>query len=190
MALLLALPLAACVDSTPIMLAPEFTPPRDAPWISQSNASSGQRAGASCRVQLTDIRDLRSDPQSLGSIGSRPVRSPDTVAWVRSGFKTLNRDSRIRLVDEAAADEPDVVLSVELLNAYARSVTSETGAANLVVRVRYGRRGVMLDEKVYRGADDRLNWVGAESEAQAAFNAALVQLLGTIDKEILARCAS
>src|SRR6266576_2290485 len=106
---------------------------------------AGGNAAGSCRIHLAEIRDLRSDPQSMGMLQNRPVRATDSISWVRSGFDALSRDSRIGFVDGAAADNTDLVLRVEVINAYVMGITSETRAVSVVLRVRYERGGAMLD---------------------------------------------
>jgi hypothetical protein len=184
------LSLAACADATPIVLSARFTPPRGVSWLPADTSRAGGRAAGSCRIHLADIRDLRSDPQSMGMLQNRPVRSADSISWLRSGFDALSGDSRIGFVDGAAADNTDVVLRVELINAYVMGITSETRAVSVVLRVRYERGGAMLDEQVYRGRHDALTWGTGESETQASFDTALAQLLGTVDRDIVARCGA
>jgi len=181
------LSLAACADQTPIVLSARFTPPRGASWLPADNVRAGGRGAGSCRIHLAEIRDLRSDPQSMGMLQNRPVRATDTIAWVRTGFDALSRDSRIHLVD-GVADDNDLVLRVELINAYVMGVTTETRAVSVVLRVRYERGGSMLDDQVYRGRHDALTWGTGESETQSSFDTALAQLLGTVDRDVMARC--
>ncbi len=181
------LSLAACVEPTPIVLSTRFTPPRGVPWLPADTARAGGPAAASCRIHLAEIRDLRSDPQSMGMLQNRPVRATDSISWVRSGFDALSRDSRMRLVD-GVADDSDLVLRVELINAYVMNVTTETRAVSVVLRVRYERGGAMLDEQVYRGRHDALTWGTGESETQSSFDTALAQLLATVDRDVVARC--
>ena len=180
---------AACApDMTPIVLSSQFTPPSG----SQRPAAANMRGQGStigpCRVYLADIRDLRLDPQSLGSVGTRPVRTTDAVAWLRSGFQSLSRSPQIRVVEGEDAGDADLTLRVELINAYVMSITQLTRAASIVVRVQYDRAGSPPDNQVYRGSHDALNWVSAE-EARSSFNAALAEILTGVDRDVLTRCS-
>src|SRR5258705_7361608 len=123
----------------------------------------------------------------MGMLQNRPVRATDSISWVRSGFDALSRDSRIFFVD-GVADDTDLVLRVELINAYVMGVTTETRAVSVVLRVRYERGGAMLDEQVYRGRHDAVTWGTGESETQSSFDTALAQLLATVDRDVVARC--
>jgi len=142
-----------------------------------------------CRVHLVDIHDLRLDPQALGSVGSRPVRATDAVAWLRSGFQSLNRSPYIRFVEGEEAGASDLSLRIELINAYVMSITHITRAASVVLRVRYDRPGSPSDDQVYRGTHDALNWVSGD-EARSSFSAALAEILGAVDRDVRARCSA
>lgn len=121
----------------------------------------------------------------MGVTAGRLVRSADAVAWVRSGFESLSRDRRLQFVGTAPED---IALNVDVLKAYAMSVTGETRAATVVVRVRYGGVTVASGEQVYRGTENGLNWSSGEGETQSSFDAALAQLLEAVDRDIVARC--
>lgn len=140
-----------------------------------------------CTIRLAEVRDVRSDPSAMGSVGTRVVRAADAAAWVRSGLQSLNRDSRIRAVDDSGADGLSLTLSVDLVQAYTMTITTEK-STNVVLRVRYDRRGSPIGEQTYRGTDTSLNWTNGDAEIQSSFNAALAQLLLAVDRDILARC--
>jgi len=174
--------LAACVSTKPVNLSEHFTPPRAA--IGTAHVP----AGGACVVTLAHIRDLRSDTQSMGYIGARPVRAADTAAWLRSGFQSLNRDPRIKIAD-GTSGASGLVLNVEMLKAYMISITTDK-SATLVLRVRYTAGNAPVQEQIYRGTNTSSNWDAGDGETQTAFDAALEQALLSIDADIVARCAA
>jgi hypothetical protein len=179
-----ALLLGGCANRPPVALSSQFSPPSRHAWPA---APRGSDVKPSCRVRVAEIRDLRTDPEAMGSTG-RLIRSSDTTAWVRSGFASLARDWRLTLIDDAAPSASDLVLAVDVVKAYAMSVTGETRAASVVVRVHYSRNGAPDGEQVYRGTENGVNWANGEGETQASFDAALAELLADVDRDLLARC--
>jgi hypothetical protein len=174
------LSLAACATS-PIALSSQFSPPSQQAWLGKPATSDRP-----CRVRIAAVRDLRTDPEAMGVTGLRLIRSADAAAWVRSGFVALGHDRRLQIVDDAA--QGDVVMDVEILKAYAMSVTGETRAASVVLRVHYSRDGAPAGEQIYRGTENGLNWSSGEGETQSSFDAALADLLKTVDSDLVARC--
>jgi hypothetical protein len=158
-----------------------FTPPNRTQW-----PTSTALPGTECRVELTNVKDNRSDPQAMGALGSKTVRA-DAAAWVRSGIESLGRDSRIRFVSAPA--DAQLQLSVELLKSYVMSVTSETRSVNVVLRVSYSRSGGPPFERIYRGNVDATIWIDPQSETQSSFDDALAQVLEAVDRDALALCA-
>ena len=178
-AVLIASLLPAACASTPIVLSAQFTPPAGSRW---AVAATAPTAGA-CRVELAGFSDERSDPQAMGDMLGRPVRA-DTMAWLRSGFQMLARDTQILLIDGPNAD---LVLHVSVLKAYLMTETAEK-SANVVVRIRYERHDAPVGDSYYRGTDKSVNFANAPSEAQGTIDAALADLLDRVAKDIVGRC--
>jgi hypothetical protein len=179
--------LAGCANRAPVTLSSQFTPPNNASWSSPQANRADAGPADTCRIRLGDVLDARADPQDLGDIGGRPIHQADQIAWLRSGLMSLNRDSRIQIVDAAATEKPDLEVSVELLKAYVISITSDK-STNVVLRIRYARQGAALGEQIYRGTDTGVNWISGGDETQASLDYALAQILGDVDRDILARC--
>jgi len=183
-ALVAVLWLAACANQAPVALSSQFSPPQSQEWLESSSTGNSKSA---CRVRIAEVHDLRSDPRSMGLSGGRLVHSADTTAWIRSGFLSLGADRRLQMTEDAAPG--DLTIDVDVLKAYAMNVTGETRAASVVLRVRYSRDGTPAGEQIYRGTQNGLNWSSGEGETQSSFDAALADLLKTVDSELVARCA-
>lgn len=171
--------LAAC--SSPIDMPSQYTQRQTA----HQAGNSHDRTVQACRVHLGTVGDLRSDTHAMGDVAGRPVRVSDSAAWVRSGVLSLDQDTRIAFVGDAA----DLDLNVDLLKAYVMSITMNK-ASTVVARVRYSRHGVDDGEQVYRGSDTSLNWASGEGETQAALDSALADLLNAIHRDVLSRCTA
>jgi len=164
-------------------LSSQYSPPSHQSWT-----AGGEKASHPCRVRVAEIRDLRTDPQAMGMMDGRLIRSADTTAWVHSGFLSLGRDPRLQMVE--GDGQHDLAIDVDIVKAYAMSVTGETRSANVVLRVRYSRNGAPAGEQVYRGTENGVNWSNGEVETQSSFDDALENLLKTVDSDLVARCTS
>lgn len=173
---------AACAKD-PIALSTQYTPPRAWPAKPYRHA----KGGGDCHIHLGDVRDVRADAQAMGSLGLRQVHAADSAAWIRSGLESLNRDYRITVVDKLAAGDPGIDLNVELVKSYIETITT-VKSASVVLRVRYRRQGVALDEQYYRGVETGTNWANGIDETQSAFDSALAEILLAIDRDVITRC--
>ena len=177
------LSVAACANRPPMALSSQYSPPSHQNW-----PAKGEKVPHPCRVRVAEIRDLRSDPQAMGTMDGRLIRSADTTAWVRSGFLSLGRDPRLQMVEGDA--QHDLAIDADIIKAYAMSVTGETRSANVVLRVHYRRNDTSSGEQIYRGTENGANWSNGEGETQSAFDDALENLLNTVDSDLVARCTS
>jgi hypothetical protein len=177
--------MTACTPPPPAELSPQFTPPRES-WTPGAKAAAA--TSGNCRIYLAGVRDLRSDPQSMGQFRFLQFRESDPAGWVRSGLQSLVRDGRITLVDNAA--QAGLVLNAELLKAYAMNVTSETQSVSVVVRVHYARGTTALDDQIYRGTENGPIWLNARTETQSSLDDALSQVIDRIDEDIVSRCGA
>jgi hypothetical protein len=143
-------------------------------------------AQPACRVKVAEVIDLRADKQSLGFVGGRSIQSPDAAGWIRDGMGGLAKEGRLVLV---AGDEgSDLEVQVEVLKAYIYTIT-QVKAATVVVRVRYRHGGAEIDQMVYRGTKDALNWWNGDKEARGALDLALAEAVGMIQMDTLATCS-
>ena len=171
-------PLFAACARDPLEFSGQYKP------TSFASHRTNPAEAEACRVRITDIRDERSAGDAMGEVGGRQIHA-DAVGWIRSGFKTLDRDPRIKLVDGPPAD---LDMSVEVLKAYASSLL-DSKSANVVVRIRFQKAGVD-SEQVYRGTDHGLDWAAGSGEAEASLNSALESMLNIVMGDIDARCAA
>ena len=181
-------------SSAPISVAPSSTPllpqARGGTLVGPrlSDAASARRpvdASPPCPVHLVDVRDTRVDPDALGMMGLRAVRTADSAAWLQAGLATLKQDGRLRYADDAKDATFD--LRIELVKAYVMTMNTQK-TANVVLRASYSRDGKPLDAQIARGRDTGANWVNGDDEAQGALDRALAAAVVEIDSDIVTRC--
>jgi hypothetical protein len=177
----------ATATSTSIPLFPQAS---GAPIVASApsaqasgQASTGDRA--SCAVYLADVRDVRVDPNDLGMMGMRAIKTPDSDAWLQAALATLKKDPRLRFVD--AGKDADLVLRIELVKAYVMTITTQK-TSNVVLRVGYSRDDKELDTQIARGRDTGANWVNGDDEAQGSLNRALSAAVWELGNDIVNRC--
>lgn len=146
--------------------------------------ASGENAPG-CVVRIADVRDLRTDPNDLGMMGLRVVKTADSVAWLRNALVPLEQDHRLHFIDDAK--DGALVLRIELVKAYIMTMNTQK-SANVVLRVALGRDGKDLGSDIARGRDTGANWVNGEDEAQGALNRALSAAVLELDQRIVDRC--
>lgn len=179
-ATVVALLLAGCVSQTPVVVSQHYE--RSSPPVWARAAGQMENAGA-CTVKLTEVRDLRSDPESMGQIGVRAIQTADSVQWVRSSLESLSQDSRIRLADDT--ETAKVTIGVDILKAYSMNNAGMGRATTVALRVRYGATN---DAQLYRGSDDGVNWASGDGETQSALNRALSRAIDAVHADVLQRC--
>ena len=79
-------------------------------------------------------------------------------------------------------------MNVELLKAYTVHLATDR-AATVVIKVEYSRSGSPIDEQIYRGAENGLNWSNGAGETLASLDNALGKLLEPVRKDISRHCA-
>lgn len=172
---------AGCASREPVVMGSQFAPPGSIRWLDRE--AKGEPA---CRVNLATIHDVRGDKQSMGTLGNRPVRISDSTVWLRSGFETMRRDSRILLVEPGDADL-HLALSIELLQAHIASVNMAK-TANVAVRVKFAPGAGDASEKLFRGETADVNWASGDGEALDVMNAALSEVVFATHAEVIAQC--
>ncbi len=173
--------LAGCAQRAPVLLQASYAPP-----ASRARPSQAGDPARSCRLHIGEIRDLRSDPTALGEIGGRPVRAVDVPAWLRSGLLSLDRGAAIVMVENAEAEDVDI--SADIHKTYVISMPTSK-AADVAFTIHYRRNGAAVDDQVYRGSDEGMNWASGEGEGQSALNRALADALTHVEADVLAHCA-
>jgi len=166
---------------TPIRLPSEwhFTDPAQVP----------PRPSASCLLQFSPMEDLRPTKDSLGSVGGRFVYVDDIAAWLKSGFRLLEKSGHSCEFETKEAQSPPHALrmSTALNVANVRS-SSSSRAATVVLTIRYFRGDRLLGQRTYRGSSTGVNWFGSQSEITDQFAEAFSQLLKAVSHDIAAYC--
>jgi hypothetical protein len=168
-------------------------PPSSGTLVIQSQAAASGSAPVQhasdnvpqCSVHLGEVHDVRLDPNDLGMMGVRAVRTTDSVAWLQAALAALKQDHRLRFVDDAK--DAQLVLRIDLVKAYIMTITTQK-TSNVVLRVGYSRNGKDLDMQIARGRDTGGNWANGDEEAQGSLNRALVGAVSELDEDIVARC--
>jgi hypothetical protein len=132
-----------------------------------------------CPFSVKSIDDER-EHSGLGMVVFTRVEGEGFVQWFSHGITTLPGYS---------ASPKDVELRVTLLKAHMISLSTYK-SANIIVKVDTTAQGRALSSKVYRGADGSINWASSESEVQAAFDSAMVDLKRQIAVDLSKQCAS
>lgn len=177
--------LAGCAAREPVLMSAQYQPTT----TSGQPATPHRRAAAVCAVRIVQVRDQRTDPGSLGETGTQPVRTENSGEWIRSGLRSLDGASGLKFIDQPQADGAELVMTIDLLKAYAMNVNTNR-IVSVVIRVHYSRRGAPIDERIYRGAETGVNWSAGAEETRDALNRALGQLLDPVRQDILSRCAA
>jgi hypothetical protein len=162
-----------------IAVAPEPAPSRSSSALPTNDGSEP------CLVHLADVRDARPDPNDLGMMGLRVVRTADSLTWVQTALGPLKQDRRLLFVGDDKSAE--LVLKIELVKAYVMTMNTQK-SANVVLRVGYDHEGKDLDAQIARGRDTGANWANGAGEAQGALDRALTAAVSELDDEIVARC--
>jgi hypothetical protein len=176
------LTVTGCATSTPVTVPAVFEPPPR----SALAAAHLKADGAICALRLGDVKDERDDKNAAGGVTSRPVYLADSVAWLKSGLASLASDNRLNLVEAGG----ELVLDAEWMKAYVDARTGTEKSVTLVFRVRFSRGDTVLSETVVRGHVDTLNWASGDGEITGAFMRAMQDALETLDKAVVAQCAS
>ena len=181
---IVALALAGCGANAPVIMPMNYPSAAEAAPTAPAAMS---RASGACAVRIAEVRDQRTDPHLLGDTTRQPVRVEDSGAWIRSAVQSLNGASGFRFVDQPVVDGGELVLNVELLKAYTMHMATDR-AATVVIKVKYSRHGAPIDEQIYRGAENSVNWSNGASETRASLNTALGKILPALNKDILRYC--
>ena len=179
--------LAGCAAREPVTMAAQYPSDRDTvPSVSTGGSKPHPRAV--CAVRIAEVRDQRTDPHSLGDAGGQPVRVENSGEWVRSALRSLDGDQGLKFIDQPQADGGELVMDVELLKAYTVHMATDR-AATVVIRVQYKRRDAPIEVRIYRGAENSMNWSSGAGETLGSLNTALGKLLEPVRQDILRHCS-
>lgn len=183
--LLLSLLTAGCATA-PVSLNDKFAPSTRYSY-ERLDAANKAVTRNRCQIYLAKISDIRHDPNIMGNVGLRVVRSPaNVVSWVRSAFMSLQTNDVEVLVAPIAATDA-LTMDVELVKAWAGSINTSI-STTLVFKVSYRRGDVILRQIYYRGSDTSSNWSSSEREIQSNFDTAMQQALDYARLDVIALC--
>jgi hypothetical protein len=182
-----ATPITVSSTSTPMMPSGSgqvtVAPTADTPDNESKRIPAAD--GTNCVVHLTDVRDVRLNPDDLGMMGGRAVHTDNSIAWVQNALNALKQDSRLTFA--AGDSNAQLTLRIELVKAYIMTLTTQK-SSNVVVRISYTRNGKDFDSQIVRGRDESGNWANGADEAQGSLNRALASAVSQLGNDIVARC--
>ncbi len=153
--------------------------------------STGSISSSPCKIYVAQIEDKRLNRQNLGRAASSTVYTKDIIDWIGQGLVSLG-GGIYKVVIPKENSEPvmsDYKISVFLKKAYIHSL-STSKSATLVLAVNYSQKGDDIKYSLYRGSDTSINWSSSQDEIHGAFNAAFIDLLDDLDKDLIELCRS
>ena len=144
-----------------------------------------------CSIYVREIDDKRRNKENLGRAASSTVYTNDIIEWIGQGLVSLGGGIYKVVIQKGNSDPvvPDYELSVFLKKAYIHSL-STSKSATLVLAVNYSQEGNDIKSSLYRGSDTSINWSSSQDEIYGAFNAAFIDLLDDLDKDLIELCRS
>jgi len=140
----------------------------------QSSDSAPEYAIYPCKFSIPEIIDKRSNANEQFEI----KEVGDLRNLVKTSFMSLPGYSQ---------QPVPLTMNVEIIKAYVQP-TGSLMSGNIVLRVSYQYGGAILKEKYYRGLDESMNWLNADSEREKAFNNAILDVLGKIGADVDGVC--
>jgi hypothetical protein len=159
--------LTGCAPVDAIEVIPTFKPSYDP-------TQAPPAKGPVCEVQFEGASDVRADTMVLGTfgqVGSFDLRIEQSEAWLRTGVKSLELNSPIRLLSPTSPPGHSLSMRIELvkLSSFTQNSTQATTAA---LRVTYSRGHVQIDQRIHRG-DTANGMLGVQSQLNTALSRAL-----------------
>lgn len=176
-----------CVSYTPVHIPMNFD---DNDRYETTDTSSA----TPCKIYVAEIDDKRRNKKNLGRAATSTVYTKDIIDWIGQGLVSLG-SGRYKIVIQKENSEPvepvvpDYKISVFLKKAYIHSL-STSKSATLVLAVNYSQEGEDIRSSLYRGSDTSINWSSSQDEIHGAFNAAFIDLLDDLDKDLIELCRS
>lgn len=190
--------LGACTRST-MTIRYQFVAPAQYP--SASSAEAEHRSGpdrkvahdtTACEMRVLKLVDARTDPNVLGSVAGRSVRSPgEGTNWISEMLRTglAQQGVGYSLSPAGASVNPAVEAEVKLVTAWVSSL-SISKSSSFVLAVTFGPGSEHSEEKIYRGSYTAVNWASGEGEIQLMVDGAFQDLLRKLSADIKLRCAN
>ena len=179
-----AITVGGCVSYTPVHVPMNFD---DNDRYEATDTSSA----TPCKIYVAEIEDKRRNKKNLGRASTSTVYTKDIIDWIGQGLVSLG-GGRYKVVIQKENSEPvvpDYKISVFLKKAYIHSL-STSKSATLVLAVNYSQEGDDIKSSLYRGSDTSINWSSSQNEIHGAFNAAFIDLLDDLDKDLIELCRS
>lgn len=141
-----------------------------------------------CRVRIVALRDARTDPETMGVLLDRAVKSPpDRDAWLKSIAGGLTaRDIDVRFDED---DEKALAISLTLRTAWL-SLLKSTKQASVVFRLEPGDAYSGKAARDYRASITATNWIGSRSEIQGMIDRAIAASLDQLAADLRQACGA
>jgi hypothetical protein len=178
----LALSVIGCATTEPITL--------HLPYDSvAANGAVESEKDMSCRVVLGAVKDERTNRETLGRFGARPLVAEHVTDWIQYRLQNLRGDG-YTLQIAAAGLQPatsDFTGEIGIGRLYARTLTM-TFEAVVTLTGKFRRHGEPTIERHYRGSDTKVNWMGGNWEIIGILNQALDNALSQMGEDLKTLC--
>jgi hypothetical protein len=166
--------LAGCARTGPIVVplgiahpAPGHTP------VMQAAATS-----VPCRVAVAMLRDERSNRETVGAIGERPLEAADVRGWVAG---------RLAALDVVGPRAETLVIEVGIQRVYVRAVATQIEGV-VALRAAFTDAGGTITERLYRGVVTRVNWASTRHELGLLLDDTLAEALAKLTADAAQLC--
>lgn len=137
-----------------------------------------------CRVVVAAVEDERTNRETVGAAGNRPLYADDVGPWVAHALRALATAPAGPTGDTGPAD---LVTRVAIERVYARTVTSQLEGV-VALRATFTSAGGATTERTYRGARTAMNWASTRAELTTLLNEALDAALARLALDAARLC--
>ena len=131
-----------------------------------------------CRIAVAAVRDERSNRESIGAVGDRPIEAGDVRGWVARRLASLGT---------SGGPSTSLVTEVGIERVYARTVVTQLEGV-VALRAVITDAGGARTERLYRGIVTRVNWAGTRHELSLLFDDALADAVARLAADAARLC--
>ena len=166
--------LAGCAGTGPIVVPLGIAHPARG----GSPATQAVATPVPCRVAVTSLRDERSNRETLGVIGQRPLEAADVRGWVAG---------RLAALDVVGPPAGTLMTEVAIQRVYVRAVATQIEGV-VALRAAFTDAGGTTTERIYRGVVTRLNWASTQHELALLLEDTLTEALAKLTADAAQLC--